>query len=107
MDTLDARYSVYVFQVVMVAWIVLVVLCIRRTAWSPDGSVGIPAAFLLAMTFMYGGAFVYAVPGYTHTRTAAAGYLIGYAFTESTILQGLVCSLLAVAGFVLGTGAFK
>lgn len=100
---MNADYT-WVFQLMLLLWIALVALCIRRTARSREGSVGIPTSFLLVMSFMYSGAFVYAVPGYSHLRSDGSLYLIAYDFDEVTLLKGLACSLLAVTGFVLGAG---
>lgn len=92
------------FQLMLLTWIALVVLCVRRTIAA--GSVGLPAAFLLSMSFLYGGAFVYAVPGYTHLRADGHWYLKILDFSEHMVLEGTFASLLGVLGFVVGCGVF-
>lgn len=92
------------FQVLLVAWVALVVLCAHRTIAA--GSVGLPTAFLVSMSFLYGGAFVYAVPGYTHLRADAHWYLHALDFSEDMVLHGLFASFLGVLGFVVGCGTF-
>lgn len=91
-------------QVMFVAWIALVVLIVRRTISA--GSVGLPAALVLIMSALYGGAFVYAVPGYTHLRADGRLYLIHQGFTEWMVVQGTFVSLLGILGFAIGCGAF-
>lgn len=92
-------------QVIFVAWVTLVFLTIRRTLAS--GSVGLPTALLLAMSFLYGGCFVYAVPGYNHLRADALPALARYGFTDWDVVRGTFASLLGVFGFAIGAGAFR
>lgn len=92
-------------QVMFLIWVALVVLTIRRTLAS--GSVGLPMALLLAMSFLYGGCFVYAVPGYTHLRADGLPALARYGFTEWDVVRGTFASLLGVLGFAIGAGAFQ
>ena len=92
-------------QVMLLMWIALVVLIVRRT--SASGSVGLPAALVLTMSFLYGGCFVYAVPGYTHLRPGANWYLNQLNFTEWQVVQGTFASLLGLLGFAIGTGVFR
>lgn len=92
-------------QVMFVIWIALVVAIARRTF--AEGSVGLPAALVLTMSFLYGGCFVYAVPGYTHLRADGNPVLMRYAFSEWTVVQGTFASLLGILGFALGTGVFR
>ncbi|WP_085790051.1 hypothetical protein [Roseivivax jejudonensis] len=91
-------------QLFLVAWISLVVLIVRRTIAS--GSVGLPAALVLTMSFLYGGCFVYAMPGYTHLRPGGHWYLVQYDFSEWMIVQATFASLLGLLGFAIGSGAF-
>lgn len=91
-------------QAMLVAWVALVVLIVRRTIAA--GSVGLPAAMVLAMSFLYGGAFVYAMPGYTHLRPDGHWYLRGLGFTEDMVVQATLLSLLALLAFAIGAGAF-
>ena len=86
-------------------WVAIVGLVIRRTTAAGD-SVGLPTALLLATSFMYGGAFVFALPGYSHLRPDAHWYLATLNFSEATVLSGLFATLLGLAGFALGCGAF-
>ena len=92
-------------QVMLVVWIWLVVRVVRRTVAS--GSVGLPAALVLTMSFLYGGAFVYAVPGYTHLRSGAHFSLQLYDFTEAMVMKGTFASLLGLLGFAIGCGALR
>ena len=91
-------------QIMLLIWIALVVLIVRRTIAS--GSVGLPAAMVLTMSFLYGGCFVYAVPGYTHLRADAHWYLGILSFTEWQVVQATFASLLGLLGFAIGTGTF-
>lgn len=88
----------------LVIWIWLVVVIVKRTI--ARGSVGLPAAMALTMTFLYGGCFVYAVPGYTHLRTGTNAYLLHFGFTEAAVLKGTFASLLGLLGLTLGSGNF-
>lgn len=92
-------------QIMLLIWLVAVFRIIRHSI--AEGSVGLPAALALAMTFLYGGCFVYAVPGYTHLRADGNPVLLRYAFSEWTVVQGTFASLLAILGFALGTGVFR
>lgn len=92
-------------QIMLVIWLVAVFRIVRHSI--AEGSVGLPAALVLAMTFLYGGCFVYAVPGYTHLRADGNPVLLRYAFTEWTVVQGTFASLLGILGFALGTGVFR
>lgn len=83
-------------------WIAALALITRMTMRSRAGSVGLPIAFLYAMSFLYCGFLVYAVPGYTHSRSDGNLYLQSYVFTEETVLLGTQASLLGVVGFALG-----
>ena len=83
-------------------WLVILVLVCRRTARSRDGTVGLPMAFLFSTTFLYCGAFVYAVPGYSHVRAGGDLYLQSYQFTEETVLLGTLATVMGIAGFALG-----
>lgn len=89
----------------MLAWLWLVVRTVRKTI--ARGSVGLPAAMLMSMTFLYGGAFVYAVPGYTHLRPGGHWYLEQYDFSEIMIVQATLAALLGVFAFAIGAGAFS
>ena len=101
----DQILSTTLMQIMFLIWMALVVLTIRRTL--AQGSVGLLAAFLIAMSFLYGGCFIYAVPGYTHLRSDAHGYLSALSFSEWEIVQGTFVSLLGVLGFALGCGTFR
>lgn len=89
----------------LVIWLVAVFRIVRHSI--AEGSVGLPAALVLAMTFLYGGCFVYAVPGYTHLRVDGNPVLLRYAFSEWAVVQGTFASLLGILGFTLGTGVFR
>ena len=101
----DQILSTALMQIMFLIWMALVVLTVRRTL--AQGSVGLSAAFLIAMSFLYSGCFVYAVPGYTHLRPDANGYLSKFGFSEWDIVQGTCASLLGVLGFALGCGTFR
>ncbi|WPY96230.1 hypothetical protein T8T21_17125 (plasmid) [Limimaricola variabilis] len=92
-------------QVMLVIWVLLVVQITR--ACRARGSVGLPAALVLAMSFLYGGCFIYAVPGYSHLRPGAHWYLSKYAVSEWLIVQATFVSLLGLLGFAIGAGAFR
>lgn len=101
----EALASVHLaMQAMLVVWVALVVLIVRRTIAA--GSVGLPAGLVLIMSALYGGAFVYAVPGYTHLRQDGRLYLIHQGFSEWMVVQGTFVSLLAILGFAIGCGAF-
>lgn len=89
-------------SLVAVAWLATVIFVARRMICSRQGSVGLPIAFLLSTTFLYCGAFTYAVPGYTHLRGDGSLYLQAYRFTERTVLAGAETSLLGILGFAVG-----
>lgn len=101
----DQILSTTLMQIMFLIWMSLVVLTIRRTL--AQGSVGLSAAFLITMSFLYGGCFVYAVPGYTHLRPDANSYLSKFGVSEWEIVQGTFVSLLGVLGFALGCGTFR
>lgn len=101
----DQMLSTTLMQIMFLIWMALVVLTIRRTL--AQGSVGLSAAFLIAMSFLYSGCFVYVVPGYTHLRPDANWYLSKFGFSEWDIVQGTFVSLLGVLGFALGCGIFR
>jgi hypothetical protein len=92
-------------QLMMLAWITLVVLIVRRTI--SRGSVGLPAALVMTMSFLYGGSFVYAIPGYTHLRPDGHWTLKAYSFTEPMIVHATFVSLLAILGFAIGCGVLR
>nr|WP_306267879.1 hypothetical protein [Pararhizobium sp. IMCC3301] len=94
----------FYFLLLGIAWVLLVVRTIRHVHAVGGGSVGLPAAMLMAMSFLYGGSFVYAVPGYTHLRAGGSSYLQGYNFSEWLVMQGTFASLLAILGFAIGCG---
>jgi hypothetical protein len=80
----------------------MLVLACRRTVRSRDGTVGLPMSFLFATTFLYCGAFVYAVPGYSHLRADGDLYLQSYQFTEETVFLGALATAIGIAGFAMG-----
>lgn len=92
-------------QIMLVAWVTLVLLIARRTI--AQGSVGLPAALALTMSFLYGGCFVYAVPGYTHLRPDGHWYLQSYGFTELMVVKATFASLLGLLGLAVGSGCFS
>lgn len=94
-----------VMQLMLLIWVGLVVIIVRRT--NAQGSIGLPAALALTMSFLYGGCFVYAVPGYTHLRPDGHWYLNSYDFTEEMVVNGTFASLLGLLGFALGCGVFR
>lgn len=89
----------------VIGWVSLVTVTINRTL--KRGSVGLPAALLLAMSFLYGGCFVYAIPGYTHLRVDALPALLRYDFSDWLVVRATFVSLLAVTGFSIGVGVFR
>ena len=91
-------------QAMLVVWLLLVLLIVRRTI--RQGSVGLPAALVMTMTFLYGGCFTYAVPGYTHLRPEGHWYLVQYDFSEMLVVKATFASLLGLAGFAIGCGVF-
>jgi hypothetical protein len=91
-------------QAMFLVWSALTVLIVRRTI--ARGSVGLPTALVLTMSFLYGGCFVYAVPGYTHLRPDGHWYLVQYDFSETLVMQATFASLLGVFGFAIGCGVF-
>lgn len=95
------------FLLMGIAWALLVVRTIRAVHADPCGSVGLPAAVLMTMSFLYGGAFVYAVPGYDHLRPDAHWYLDKLNFSTEMVFRGTAVSLLALLGFAIGAGAFR
>lgn len=105
----DSAYSLlqihFAMQVMLVVWIILVTLTVQRTI--AIGSVGLPTALVFTMSFLYGGCFVYAVPGYTHLRPEAHWYLDSLHFTEWQVIQATFASLLGLLGFALGSGVFR
>ena len=94
------------FLVLGLIWAGLVIFTIQQTHSDPRGSVGLPAAVVLIMSFLYGGAFVYAIPSYSHLRPTAHWYLDKLDFTEIIVLQGTVASLIGLFAFSIGVGAF-
>jgi hypothetical protein len=92
-------------QLLLAVWLGLVGWIARKTVG--DSSVGLPLAFVLAMTFLYGGCFVYAVPGYTHSRPDGSWYLKSYNFTEMMVVEGAAVSLLGLIGFVIGVALVR
>lgn len=95
------------FLLMGIVWASLVVHSIRAVHADPRGSVGLPAAVLMTMSFLYGGAFVYAVPGYDHLRPGAHWYLGRLDFSVDMVFWATAVSLLALFGFAIGTGAFR
>ena len=93
-----------IMQVMFVVWLALVVGVVHTTIRL--GSVGLPAGFVLTMSFLYGGCFVYAVPGYTHLRPDGHWYLGQLDFTEWQVVKATFASLLGLLGFAIGTGIF-
>lgn len=91
--------------IMLVIWVSLVVRIVRRTL--AEGTIGLPAALVLTMSFLYAGCFVYAVPGYTHLRAEGNSALLRYDFTEWTVVQGAFASLLGLLGFAIGAGVFR
>ena len=87
---------------IVAAWLALVVMVSRMTLRGPSSSIGLPLAFLLAMTFSYCGCLGYLVPGYTHLRPGGSLYLASYDFNEETVLLGATASLIGVLGFAIG-----
>jgi len=84
---------------IAVPWAFLCYYVGRLCNRSVEGSVGLPLAFLITMTFMYGGALVYLVPGYSHLNNP---YLLSLNFTAEMVAQGFFASLLGIAGIALG-----
>ena len=97
----------FYFLLLGMIWAWLVVFTIRRIHSDPEGSVGLPTAVVLIMSFLYGGAFVYAVPGYSHLRPGANWYLDRLDFSEMMVLKGTIASLIGLFAFSIGTGAFR
>ena len=88
-------------SMIAIVWITLLVITSRNTIHSKDGSVGLPIAFLLSMTFFYIGAFIYIIPDYSPFVTGNL-YLIHYNFTEQTVLSGTIAAVIGIAGFTTG-----
>lgn len=89
-------------QILTVLWLATVIYAARLCQRAPYGSVGLPAAFLFAMTFLYCNGFLYSVPGYTHLRLEAPLGLRAYKFTDETVSTGAWTTLIAIVGFTLG-----
>lgn len=95
------------FLLLGTVWAILVVVTIRSVHADSRGSVGLPAAVLMTMSFLYCGAFVYAVPGYDHLRPEAHWYLDRLNFSIKEVFWATAVSTLALFGFALGAGAFR
>jgi len=87
---------------IMIVWVAMVVIVVRSTMRSSAGTIGLPAAYLFATTFLYIGAITYIVPGYSQFATGNL-YLKSYDFTESTVIKGTLATLIGIAGFTIGT----
>lgn len=87
---------------IVVAWGLLIyftaIVCVR----SKVGSVGLPLAYLVTMTFLHIGTLTYLVPGYSHERYDANRYLVKLSYTADMNMQGSIASLLTVVGLFLG-----
>lgn len=90
--------------VIAIAWLAIVIFTIRRTVHVDGPGIGLPTAFLLSMSFLYCGAFIYLVPGYTHVRGDGLLSLAfaSWNFTEETVLGGALLTLLGIFGFAIG-----
>jgi hypothetical protein len=84
---------------IALSWVLLCYYVSRICNRSVEGSVGLPIAFLITMTFMYGGALVYLVPGYSHVDN---DYLLSLDFTDEMVAQGCFASVLGIAGIAFG-----
>ncbi|WP_271065661.1 hypothetical protein [Caulobacter sp. NIBR1757] len=91
-------------SVIALCWLLMLVYVVVRTIRSRASSVGLPIAFILSMTFLYCGAFVYAIPSYTPQRAGSQlqAYFYAWNFSDKTVLAGAGLSLLGVVGFTLG-----
>lgn len=83
-------------------WIGAIFYVHRLCKRSHPGSVGIPLAYLVTMTFLHCGGLLYAIPGYTHLRVGAHWYLQALSFTEQMVFDGVVATAISVAGITLG-----
>jgi hypothetical protein len=88
--------------IIAIVWLFVIVATSRMTARSDHGSVGLPMAYLFASSFLYIGAFSYAVPGYSHIRLGGNRYLASYVFTEQTVLLGALATTIGFIGFMIG-----
>lgn len=83
-------------------WFAAIFYVHRLCQKSSPGSVGIPLAYLVTMTFMHCGGLTYAIPGYTHIRPGAHWYLQILAFTEEMVRDGVFASVISVVGIAIG-----
>lgn len=105
-DGIHTVSEVYLaMQSLLVIWIYLSIVTIRRTLKA--GSVGLPIAMLLTISFFYGGGFVYAIPGYTHLRIDGDINLKNYDFNEWEMVGASFISLLGVLGFSIGLRVYS
>lgn len=80
-------------------WLGLLMLAIARGGDVNGRSVGLPLAFILAYTFVHGGALVHLIDGY---EPALSPYLRGLGFDRLTVALGLEASCLAMIGASVG-----
>ncbi|MEM9732244.1 MAG: hypothetical protein AAF903_02025 [Pseudomonadota bacterium] len=101
---MDRFSNIYLFNstmlVLLIVWVLLSILIVRQSF--RNGTSGIVFALVLAMGLLYGGCFVYAVPGYTHLRVDGDLYLKSYNVSEQYILQATFLMILAMSAFYVG-----
>lgn len=95
--------TIPVQMIIMYAiWFAAIYYVHRLCKASPSGSVGIPLAYLITMTFVHCGGLVYAMPGYTHIRVGSHWYLQALNFTVEMVRDGVFASVLCVLGIAVG-----
>lgn len=92
---------------VCLAWLAAVLFIVRSCQRSRTGSVGLPAAYMFATTFLYVSAFLYCVPGYSHRRIDSLPYLWNYNITDQAVLAGAIQTSLAMISFAVGVYLYQ
>lgn len=91
-----------VMAVICLVWLATIVYVARLCVRVPGQSAGLPAAFCFATTFLYLGAFTFAVPGYSHERLDAHFYLAGFGVGHESIVRGAALTCAALISFAIG-----
>jgi hypothetical protein len=84
---------------ITVVWTFCCLYVLRSCRMSEDGSVGLPIAYLMIMSFLSCGALVYLNPNYSHFSN---DYLTSLDFTEDMVIDGFLACLLSVIGLTVG-----
>lgn len=92
---------------IVLAWGFCLVVVTRICVKSREGSVGLPLAYLLAMTFLHVGSISYIDPGYSANRHDSHWYLTSMNFTSQMVLDGTLASFLTVVGILAGCLLFR